>query len=154
MSWELFIIFFILKFDVVGERSCTKVIEFFVELNYKFVTPQEIYNGLNPNENHIFLTFDDGYFSNSLALPILKFFNVPATFFISSNHILKNKCFWWDIIYRERIKQGYSRESISKEISIQKTKKYEKIEEYIIKEFGKNAFKIDQQTFFGLKFPM
>jgi peptidoglycan/xylan/chitin deacetylase (PgdA/CDA1 family) len=117
-----------------------KVIEFFVKLDYKFVTPQEIYNGLNPNENHVFLTFDDGYFSNSLALPILKFFNVPATFFISSNHILNNKCFWWDIIYRERIKQGYSVKSISKEIRIQKTKKNKKIDEYIINEFGENAF--------------
>ena len=117
-----------------------KVIDFFVKLDYKFVTPQEIYNGLNPNENHIFLTFDDGYFSNYLALPILKFFNVPATFFISSNNILNNKCFWWDIVYRERIKQGYSKESISKEIKDLKTKKNKKIEEHIINEFGKNAF--------------
>ena len=114
--------------QLVTLEKFKKVIEFFVKLDYKFVTPQEIYNGLNPNENHIFLTFDDGYFSNSLALPILKFFNVPATFFISSNHILNNKCFWWDIIYRERIKQGYSGKFISKEILIQKTKKNKKIE--------------------------
>ena len=54
------------------------------------------------------LTFDDGYFNNTLALPVLAEFDVPAVFFISTDHVLKNKCFWWDVLYRELSARGLS----------------------------------------------
>ena len=40
------------------------------------------------------LTFDDGYYNNHLALPVLEEFDVPALFFISTNHVKQQKCFW------------------------------------------------------------
>jgi len=44
----------------------------------------------------IALTFDDGYENNfSIALPILKKYNVPATFYIISKGLLDNSFFSW-----------------------------------------------------------
>ena len=49
----------------------------------------------------IFITFDDGYADNYLhAKPLLEKYNLPATFFISSNHIGKATEFWWDELAR------------------------------------------------------
>jgi len=43
------------------------------------------------------LTFDDGYADNFLhALPLLEKYNIPATFFITTEHIGTSREFWWD----------------------------------------------------------
>jgi peptidoglycan/xylan/chitin deacetylase (PgdA/CDA1 family) len=47
------------------------------------------------------ITFDDGYADNVLeALPVLEEAGVPATFFVSTGAIGKNKEFWWDELER------------------------------------------------------
>jgi peptidoglycan/xylan/chitin deacetylase (PgdA/CDA1 family) len=114
-------------------------INYYIKNNYKFVSPDDILNGLDPTKNHILITFDDGYYNNQLALPILKKYDVPALFFISSNHIKHNKCFWWDVIFRQRINQGFEKDEISIEIESLKNRKNPEIENYIINKFGKNA---------------
>jgi peptidoglycan/xylan/chitin deacetylase (PgdA/CDA1 family) len=49
----------------------------------------------------VILTFDDGYKSNySIAFPLLKKYNVPATIFVATNFIESGKMFWYDrVIY-------------------------------------------------------
>ncbi|MEO7962105.1 MAG: polysaccharide deacetylase family protein [Ginsengibacter sp.] len=43
------------------------------------------------------ITFDDGYLDNyQNALPLLKRYNLPATFFITSKNIDTSEEFWWD----------------------------------------------------------
>lgn len=43
------------------------------------------------------ITFDDGYKDNfQNAFPLLKKHNLPATFFITTETLGKNKSFWWD----------------------------------------------------------
>lgn len=116
-------------------------IDYYVKHDYIFVSPDDIQNGLDPGKNHILITFDDGYYNNNLALPILKEYNIPALFFISSNHIKQNKCFWWDVVYRQRISQGYKIDKIFKEIESLKNKKNFDIEKYIKDKFGDNALK-------------
>ncbi|MEX0884189.1 MAG: polysaccharide deacetylase family protein [Cyclobacteriaceae bacterium] len=45
----------------------------------------------------IAITFDDGYMDNYLyAKPLLEAYELPATFFISNQHIGTEKVFWWD----------------------------------------------------------
>jgi peptidoglycan/xylan/chitin deacetylase (PgdA/CDA1 family) len=114
--------------------------EYYLEHDYIFISPQDILDGIRPERKYILLTFDDGYYNNHLSLQILNEFRVPATFFISSNHIANNKCFWWDVLYRERLKRNSPIEQYSKEVSILKLRKNNEIEQYIIDNFGKKAF--------------
>lgn len=115
-------------------------IEYYLAHDYKFISPPEILNGLSPDKKYILITFDDGYYNNQLALPILNEYQVPAVFFISIGHVLQSKCFWWDIIYRERLKRNNTLETIEEEILSLKEMKNQEIEHYILKNFGDNAF--------------
>lgn len=117
-----------------------KFVEFFLELGYSFISPDDILNGLDERKNQILITFDDGYFNNQLILPILREYAVPATFFISVNHIIEYKSFWSDVMYREARKRGTSVQKILGEIERFKTWKHEKIEKYLQNEIGEKAF--------------
>jgi peptidoglycan/xylan/chitin deacetylase (PgdA/CDA1 family) len=114
-------------------------IDYYLNHDYSFISPNDLIKGLNVNKNHIMITFDDGYFNNSYALPILQRYKIPAVFFISTNHVAQNKCFWWDVLYRHRIKSGESVRNIRQEDNILKAKTNEEIEQFLIEKFGENA---------------
>lgn len=114
-------------------------VKYFKNRKYTFVSPNDVIEGLDECKNHILITFDDGYFNNTLALPVLKKYDIPAVFFISSNHILRNKCFWWDVVYRERIRKGYSEAEIEAEIQSYKFKKTDDIENLITQQLGRGV---------------
>lgn len=47
----------------------------------------------------VVVTFDDGYADNfHNALPVLERYNIPVTFFVSTEHLGTNDLFWWDIL--------------------------------------------------------
>ena len=114
-------------------------IEYYLKHDYLFISPDDILRGLKTDKKYVLITFDDGYFSNHLSLPILNEYKVPATYFISANHIIRNKSFWWDVVYRERIKRNSSVEQIINESRQLKLKKNQEIEQYIIENFGEKA---------------
>jgi len=115
-------------------------IEYHLENGFIFISPGKILEGLDSDKKYMLLTFDDGYFNNYSSLPVLHEFKVPAVFFISSGHVEKNECFWWDIVYRERIKRNNPKDSVRKEISLLKRKKDFEIRQYITEHFGSKAF--------------
>jgi peptidoglycan/xylan/chitin deacetylase (PgdA/CDA1 family) len=54
---------------------------------------------LNTKGLKIALTFDDGYEDNYInAYPILKTHNIPATIYLSTDHIIGRKVFWYEQI--------------------------------------------------------
>ncbi len=103
---------------------------------YTFVSPVDVLNGLDPEKKYIMITFDDGYYNNLRALPVLEEFNVPALFFISANHVRNGKAFWWDVAYREGKKAGMTDAAISIEKEYLLTLTDDAIDSHLISKYG------------------
>jgi len=59
------------------------------------------------------VTFDDGYADNLYnAQPLLKRYNIPATFFLSSGCIGREREFWWDELERLLLQPGVIPETL------------------------------------------
>ena len=116
-------------------------VEYYVNNGYRFISPADLLAGIDPAGKYAMITFDDGYFNNALAVPILEEFKVPAVFFISTNHILQNKCFWWDVLYRQRKAQGASHRQIYREAISMKSMRTDQIENRLMELFGQDALK-------------
>ena len=114
-------------------------IDYFLSNNYHFVNPDDILARLPENKRYILLTFDDGYFNNTLAIEILNKYKIPATFFVTTKNILKHESYWWDIIFKYRAKESVSLKKIREEQAYLKKFKYDDIDDYIIKHFGIRA---------------
>jgi peptidoglycan/xylan/chitin deacetylase (PgdA/CDA1 family) len=49
----------------------------------------------------VVVTFDDGYIDNyTFAYPILEELQIPATIFVTSGYIEKEREYWWDELER------------------------------------------------------
>lgn len=112
---------------------------YFLELGYQFVTPAQIAAGLDPARHSVWLTFDDGYANNLRALPVLRACDIPATFFVSTNHVADGKAFWWDAVYRGRRRHGVPEAAIRREQAALKARPARAIENYIRAELGAAA---------------
>jgi peptidoglycan/xylan/chitin deacetylase (PgdA/CDA1 family) len=116
-------------------------LEHFCEAGYTFVSPSQIAQELEPGGKYVLLTFDDGYFNNLRALPVMQEFCAPAVFFISSDHIKEGKSFWWDVVFRENQKRRATHEEISRRVAAYKRWKSEKIEADLREQFGRHVLR-------------
>jgi peptidoglycan/xylan/chitin deacetylase (PgdA/CDA1 family) len=115
--------------------------EHFQEQGYSFVSPHQILDGLHPGGKYVLLTFDDGYYNNLRAVPVMEKFNAPAVFFVSSDHVREGKSFWWDAAFRKGWKRGETQEEIRRTTAKYKRLKTEEIEFDLRKKFGKDALR-------------
>ena len=76
-------------------------IERLLSHDYRVVGPETIVRGLEPDGRYAVISFDDGYYNNVLALPVLEEFNVPAVFSIAAGSVERSKAFWWDAAHRQ-----------------------------------------------------
>lgn len=66
----------------------------------------------------VVVTFDDGYVDNlHYAKPILERYSIPATVFVSTGYIGKEREFWWDELERLLLQPGTLPEKLSLNIS-------------------------------------
>lgn len=110
-----------------------------LESGYRMVSPEQVDAGLEPGGNHMMITFDDGYYNNVWALDVLEQFQVPATFFISSGHVLQNKAFWWDAFSRQLVRAGAKEHALNVQINRGKAWSADGIEDYLRQRFGKSV---------------
>lgn len=113
----------------------------FLAHGYVFVTPADVLRGLDPAGRYALITFDDGYYNNQLALPILRRHGVPATFFISSDHVLSGQAFWWDVVYRERRRQPLAPAAQAAEYALLRQLHHADVAEYLRAQFGSAALR-------------
>lgn len=117
------------------------LVDAMLEYGYTAVSPIQVEAGLRPGGKYAMVTFDDGYFNNVLALEVLEQYKIPATFFISSSHVLDQKAFWWDALNRELLKAGASLQARDVETRKVKALQPSKIDDYLQLHFGKLVFK-------------
>jgi peptidoglycan/xylan/chitin deacetylase (PgdA/CDA1 family) len=123
----------------ITTRIFAEFIAYYQAHGYAFVTPADILHGLDPRGKYVLITFDDGYYNNQLAVPILRHYGVPATFFISTYHVQANRAFWWDVVYRERQRQPLAADAQQAEYALLKSLRHEEVEEYLRTHFGEAA---------------
>jgi peptidoglycan/xylan/chitin deacetylase (PgdA/CDA1 family) len=111
----------------------------FQRQSYKFVSPGDIANGLPSGGKYVLLTFDDGYYNNIRALPILEEFRAPAVLLVSSNYVKQGKAFWWDVVYRESKKRGRAEGEIQRMVARYKRLKTTDMEAQVRNQFGADA---------------
>ena len=119
-----------------------RLVQEFLAAGYRFVSPSTLAEGTaGAAERCAMLTLDDGYFHHSRLLPLLQELDVPAVFFISPRHVMEQKAFWWDVLYRERRRQRVDEETIAEEIGWHKGLLTEQIERRVEAEFGPQALR-------------
>ena len=127
-----------------GQRMTVAYFEQFLRCfknaGYRFVSPQDCLNGLDLQKKSIMITFDDGYFSNQMALAALEKHEVPAVFFIATKYVQNQRCFWWDVLFRELHQRGVMEKDIALRIESMKSRTVASIEEDICDSFGSNCF--------------
>jgi peptidoglycan/xylan/chitin deacetylase (PgdA/CDA1 family) len=116
-----------------------KFVIYFLENGYEFVTPADVPTRLDPGKGYMLLTFDDGYANNLRVLPLLRKLRIPATFFVSTDHVLSGKSFWWDALYRLRRRQGMSMVDFALELRRFGDRSPTAVESYILREGGSDS---------------
>ena len=114
--------------------------------NYRFVSPSEIVDGLDPAGRFAMITFDDGYANNRRALPVMEEFEAPAVFCISAQHVATGKPFWWDVLYREARLCNWTHARLVQTRQSLKRLRTDAIEQRLIAEFGRPAFRTITDT--------
>ncbi len=111
----------------------------FKNQSYKFISPADIMEGLQPQGRYVLITFDDGYYNNVRALPVLEEFDVPAVFFISTDHVWQGKAYWWDVIFREFGRRGRTKDEVRVAQNKCKRLKTGAVETWLKAEFGEHS---------------
>ena len=116
-------------------------LEYFLAAGYRFVSVADVLAGLRPGGRYAMVTFDDGYYNNVRALPLLREYRIPAAFFISTDHVRQTKCFWWDVLYRQRRRDGASPAEIARQTAAMKAWRTERAEAELTRCYGAAAFR-------------
>ncbi len=91
-----------LPYLFVSQASFELQIKFFKKfyniIKFSDLNKLNRYDKLPPNS--LIITIDDGYEDNyTVAYPILKKYNVPATIYLATDNIGNSNIYWWDELY-------------------------------------------------------
>jgi len=117
-----------------------RFVEDYLQHGYRFVAVADVLAGLPRGGKYALVTFDDGYFNNVRALPVLREYGLPAAVFVSTDHVRLGKCFWWDVLHREGRARGKGAADIARETKAMKRLRTEAIEAELARRFGRSAF--------------
>ena len=118
-----------------------RFIDFFLGKEFTFVSVADVLGGLPEGGHYVLLSFDDGYFNNTLAIDILAEFQVPAVFAISTGYIETGRAYWGDALWRGLHRAGKGEKEFIDAVRELKTKPFHAIEAEIAEWFGKDIFR-------------
>jgi peptidoglycan/xylan/chitin deacetylase (PgdA/CDA1 family) len=116
-----------------------RFLDHFQRHSYTFVSPDDISRGLPASGRYVLVTFDDGYHNNTKALPQLEAFRVPVALFVSTQHVIQGKAFWWDVLKRRGHLRGAPSRQIQQMIERLKRLKTVEAEAQVRAQFGPDA---------------
>lgn len=116
-------------------------IECFFEMGYTFLSPVDVSSSSHLPDKAMMLTFDDGYFNFVHALPVLREYQIPVTFFVCPGYMVNSQSFWWDVIYRKARSGGVAEGSVRREMWRLRTKPFDDIHSHITDRWGKHAMR-------------
>jgi peptidoglycan/xylan/chitin deacetylase (PgdA/CDA1 family) len=116
-------------------------LDHFHKHSYTFVSADDMSRGFEPYGKHVLVTFDDGYFSNTQALPLLEAFRVPAVVFVSTQHVIQGKAFWWDVLERKARLHGTPRRQVQLVVKRLKRFKTAEAEAQVRAQIGPDALR-------------
>ncbi len=116
-------------------------LDHFQKHSYTFVSPDDLRLGLHPSGKYVLVSFDDGYYSNIKALPLLEAFRVPAVLFVSTQHVIQGKAFWWDVVERKASVRGTPRKQVQHLVERLKRLKTSDAERQVLAQFGPDALR-------------
>jgi peptidoglycan/xylan/chitin deacetylase (PgdA/CDA1 family) len=119
-------------------EGLARLCAYFREHSYRFVSAREIDSGLPAGGLYAHLTFDDGFANNLRLLDLLGREQVHATIFPSANHVRDGKAFWWNVVYRERLRRG-QQAAVAAEIAELRGWTVEEVDRHLMSEFGPRA---------------
>lgn len=122
--------------QVISVGRFRQFVEYMLSCGYQFVAPEDVLRPLDRRGRYAMITFDDGYYNNQLAVPVLREFSVPAVFFISTGHVQSGKAFWWDALYRSAVGAGRSPGELLGETLSLKALMARQVEESLTSRFG------------------
>jgi peptidoglycan/xylan/chitin deacetylase (PgdA/CDA1 family) len=82
-------------------KRLERLVDHFRAAGYDFVSAAGIDAGLAPGRRYAHLTFDDGFANNLALVELLPRIGAYATVFPSINHVVEQRAFWWNVLYRE-----------------------------------------------------
>jgi len=94
------------------------ILEFFHSSGYKFLHLKQLLNrDFDRLGRYLLLTFDDGAANVLRALPLLRSFEAPAVFFITTSNMVSQEKFWWNMAYQSHRMRRLNAEEIKTEKS-------------------------------------
>lgn len=101
-----------LPLEATTAEDLTAAIDTLLASGYEFIAPRKVLLSEKLPQKSALITFDDGYFNNTRALPVLERFQTPALFHISTWYVAENRSFWVDVLYRKLSARGKSHAEI------------------------------------------
>ncbi len=111
-----------------------------LDAGFRFIHPDELGSAGHKRERMALLTFDDGYANNLLALPVLEKLQIPAVMFVTTDALVRGRCYWWDVLARETARGGLAPEALSKLRKELKAGTHAQIEKHLEDAFGSDCF--------------
>jgi peptidoglycan/xylan/chitin deacetylase (PgdA/CDA1 family) len=124
--------------EAIAERDVRELVERLRDGGFTFVDLDGV-DVLAQDGMYACLTFDDGYASNLRLVELTRDLSVPATVFVATSYVQRQRRFWWDVVYAERRRRGASDEAIERELAELKRLAPAAIEEWLTATFGERA---------------
>lgn len=139
-----------LFFHTINKELFRKCIVWLKKNGYVFLSSEQlvgiIKNKMKIPPKAVWITFDDGWKENvEQVIPIITEFNIPVTFFISTDPVENSGVFWWSYVskYGKYLPHGYNNlKAIQTVDEVRRKELIQKLEDRFNNRFNREAMEV------------